>query len=628
MRVFLAEKPSLGRAIAAALDGQRQEFDGFIRVGPHDVVTWNFGHLLELAEPGYYDARWKKWSLTDLPIKVGADQWHLIPRDDAKKQLGVIRGLLSKAKLVVNAGDPDREGQMLVDEVLDYFRWSGETQRILIFDPTPAGVRKALAGMRPNREYRNLFDAAKCRSRADWLVGMNLTRAASTRIGLTASIGRVQTPTLALIVRRDREVGNHKASFFYTLDAHVSTASDSVVLTHSSDKARILDKAVADGIAKRLNGGMVELRVTETPFKEHAPLPHTLTSFHKAGEARYGWSAQKALNVLQALYEKALTTYPRTGCPYLPKAHAGRAVPIATAILDAGHAPAVNPLRDRMAPSPRVYDDSKVEEHHGIIPTGKLPGASLSADELAGWKMVAERFLMTLLPAYEAIKKEASFTFEEREFKTAGELPINASASWRVLEPKLGVDKQPIRPLQLSLNHGETGRGRVGPVEVKQGKTTPPKPYTESSLVEDLKSIHKFIEDPRIKAALKETAGIGTEATHASIIETLKLRRYVHEERTGRSKKSYLRSTTFGQYVIDNMPKALADPGVTAVWEQELDQIAKGLAQPAVFMEKIERYVGKQLERISASSFPEPPELPKAPVKKSAKRKPQKRKVV
>lgn len=623
MRLFIAEKPSLGRVIAATLAGNRggQEFEGFIRIGRDTVVTWCFGHLLELATPGHYDRRWEKWSIEHLPIEIGADKWQLVPKASAKKQLRTIRDLLTDASLVVNAGDPDREGQMLVDEVLEYFSWRGETKRILVQDTTPTGVSKALKGIRPNADFANLFAAAKCRARADWLVGLNLTRAASTRIGLTASIGRVQTPTLALIVRRDRAIENHKTSVFYTLEAHVATASDALVMLHEDASQRITDQKVAKGIASRLKGTQVELLVTEKPVTERAPLPHTLATFHKAGEERHGWSAKKALEVLQSLYEKQLTSYPRTGCPYLPADQASRALPTAQAILKAGHVPAAAAVADLMAPSKRVYNDAKVEEHHGLIPTGKLPGASLSQAEKQGWAIVSEQFLKSLLPDYKAARKEVSFEFEGRTFKSAGEQPINVEQSWRVLEPKVGVDKKPIKPLRIALGDGERGRARVGQANVKQGKTVPPKPYTEASLVADMKSIHKYIEDARLKAVLKETVGIGTEATHAAIIETLKDRQYITGKKPARGKIVYLSSTRFGCYLIDNTPGALADPGVTAAWEEELNRIAKGESKPEPFMERIGNYVSKHVQRIASTEFPEPPKLQQAPKKATRSRK-------
>lgn len=606
MRVFVAEKPSVARTIVEALPpAVRSKHAGFTRVGPDTIVTWCIGHLLELAPPSAYDAKWEKWDLATLPITVDPDRWQLVPRDGVKDQVKILRGLLQQATVVVNAGDPGREGQLLVDEVLHYCGYKGRVDRIVIRDPTAAGVRKSLQSLRPNAEFQNLYHAALCRSRADWLFGLNLTRALSKRIGLTASLGRVQTPTLALIVRRDLEIEGHASSKFYTLHAHVSTQADALVLSHEPKSDRITDAKEAKRIAAALSGQIVELRSTETPVTEGAPLPHILATFHEAGEAMYGWTAKKALEVLQELYEKKLVTYPRTECPYLPEDQMGAALPLATAIMGAGHFPAAKPCLPKMLPSKKVYNNAKLDEHHGVIPTSLLPGKDLDRTLLQGWQIIAERFLKSLMPDYVYAKKEVAFDFDGRTFKVLGETPINEAMSWRALEPRRGRDGNPIEPLKCSIPDGQTAKGRAGEVAVKEGKTTPPKPYTEATLIKDMRSIHLHVSDPRLAAMLKETTGIGTAATQEGIIETLKLRKYAKLEKSG--KRAFLRSTTFGRYIIANIPAALSDPGVTGAWEEQLNQIAKGTADAGQFMTRIDAFINKNLTRIVETDFPAPP---------------------
>lgn len=622
-RVIVAEKPSLARAIAAGIDGPRQSFDGYIRVGD-TIITHCFGHLYELADPGSYNPEWKKWSLETLPITLQRDRWRLIPRPDAKAQIGVIAKLLSNAKSVVNAGDPDREGQMLVDELLEELGWTGPTQRLLLHDTTPASVRKALASMKPNVEFAALYEAAKCRARADWLVGMNLTRAASQKMGLTASMGRVQTPALALVVRRDLAIEGHTSSAFYTLAADAANGYDTITLTHDTEHDRITDKALADGLAARLKGQTVNVSVTEKTITENAPMPHKLATFQKEAEARFGWTVAKALKALQAAYEQQLVSYPRTDCAYLPEEQARLAVPSVVRILGAGHFPQVKPLAAHLAPSGRVYDDKKVEQHHGLTPTSRLPDAGTPAtdDAYRAWLIVTEQFIKSLLPAYRATVKEASFIFEGRLFKATGEEPTNLAQSWRALEPKKGRDGEPILPLRTALGHGQSAPSRVTAVAVKQGKTTPPKPYTEATLVADMSAVHKFVDDPKIKGLLKENAGIGTPATQGSIIETLKQRGYLELTTMGRGKKLYLRSTRFGRYLIANMPRVLSDPGVTALWEEQLNAIAAGGASAEDFMARIDKYIAGNVARIVGTTFPDIPESdrPKKPAAKTGTR--------
>lgn len=617
MRLIIAEKPSLARSIAAGIDGPRQSANGYVRVGD-TTITHCFGHLYELAPPDAYRPAWKAWALETLPIAIEADEWLLLPRPSAEAQIRIIAGLLQQAASVVNAGDPDREGQMLVDELLESLRWNGPTQRLLLHDTTPVSVRKALASMKPNSEFKNLFVAAKCRSRADWLVGMNMTRAATKKIGITSHVGRVQTPTLALVVRRDLAIENHKASTFYTLAAHVASAADSVTLLHDTEHDRIIDKAIAASLAKALTGTCVTVAVTETPLTEHAPLPHKLATYQKVAESRHGWSATDALKALQTAYEAQIVSYPRTDCQYLPKEQAGLAVPCVTRILEAGHFPQVRAVAKHLAPAPRIYDDKKVEQHHGLTPTSKLPDRSTDPKAHQAWEIVTEQFIKSLLPSYTASVKEASFIHAGRTFKASGETPANTATSWRVLEPKKGRDGEPIKPMSLSLKDGEQATMRVSAVDVKQGKTTPPKPYTEASLIADMSAVHKFVDDPRIKAMLKETAGIGTAATQGATIEALKTRHYLALE--GRGKKKFIRSTLFGRYVVQHLPAVLCDPGITALWEEQLNNIANGTVRPEDFMTRISSYVNNNIARVKATSFPHvPPQSRPAPTKPQAR---------
>lgn len=607
MRLIIAEKPSLARVIASGIDGVQQRYDGYIQIGMDTVVTYCFGHLYELAMPHFYDMKWQKWDLSHLPIVIANDDWQILPKEDAKAQINVISTLLKGATQVINAGDPDREGQMLVDEVLEVLSWRGPTLRLLIHDPTPSSVRKALKAMQPNENFANLYASAKCRARADWLVGMNLSRAVSKRIGLTAHIGRVQTPTLALVVRRDLAIEGHQAGTFYTLQASVATKQDAFVLTHDTKHDRITDKAEANRIADEIRASVVTLNVSDKTVTEHAPLPFRLATFQKEAESRYGWTAVQALEALQSAYEKQLVSYPRTACAHLPEAQAGQAVPIIKAILKAGHFGNAVAALDLMKPSGRVYDDKKVGEHHGLTPTSIVPNLDAGTPAFKAWQLVTEQFIKSLLPWYTATVKEVSFVHAERVFKASGETPSNEAQSWRLLEPKRDRNGDPLAPLATALKDGESAQGRVGEVIIKQGKTTPPERYTEATLIADMENVHKFVADQRIKAALKENAGIGTAATQGATIETLKRRKYL--ELAGRGVKKHLRSTRLGRYLIEHAPAVLSDPGITALWEEQLDAIAKGKVNPNEFLARIDGYVLNNLTKIKATNFPEPPTI-------------------
>jgi DNA topoisomerase-3 len=600
MRLFIAEKPSLARAIAGGLGTITDKSETHIEVGS-DIVTWCFGHILEQAPPHAYDPSLKNWAMDPLPIRIPLDGWKLNVVDKAKRQYEAIGKLLRMADTVVNAGDPDREGQMLVDEVLEAHGWTGTTERLLVANATPSGVREAMKKLRPNADFRPLYEAAMCRARADWLVGMNFSRVVTLNIkhaqpgqlGPLVSIGRVQTPTLSLVVQRDRSIENHTAKHYYPLHAHVQTTQGGFVAVHDPKENRITDPKIAKQIAATLRGKSVAITMQNRQEKSNAPLPFILSTFSAACEDAFGWSAKESLEVLQSLYEKQLVTYPRTDCPYLPSDHAPQARRIAEAIAKTGLLPSrVDELLPLMSPKPEIYNDAKVEEHHGVIPTSRMPDESLPPKLRDAWRLVARRFLQTLLPALIKDVTEASFVHEERKFTSRGETELNTSASWKVFEPPK-EKREDVPPLRLN---GVVSQGDVRDVEIKKGTTSPPKRYTEATLIADMKTVGKYVEDERLKAILKETSGIGTAATHAAIIETLKSRGYIKLEGSGKAKN--IISTGFGRYLIDNLPKALHDPGITAAWEDMLNRIAKREADPGAFMTKIDAFVAKYVEHM------------------------------
>jgi len=603
MRLFIAEKPSLARSIAAGLGKITDKADTHLFVGD-DVITWCFGHILELAPPEAYDPELGKWTLESLPIRIPNAGWKLVVKSDAKQQFSAIGRLLKRASHVVNAGDPDREGQMLVDEVLDAHEWRGNTSRVLISNTTPEGVRQAIKKMEPNAKYRPLYEAAMCRSRADWLVGMNLTRAATKRIGPKTSIGRVQTPTLALVVARDLTIEGHTASNYYPLHAHVQTDAGGFVAVHDPKENRITDIKVAREIEAALTKKTVKLNTSRGQEKQGAPLPFMLSSFQSAAEQSYGWGAKESLQVLQSLYEAQLTTYPRTDCPYLPEEQAPMARKIATSIIQQGLVEGADSrLLAHMAPSKLVYNDKKVAEHHGIIHTGKEVPSTIAPKLRDGWILVARRFLQSLLPALTNDVIEVSFIHEERRFSAKRSDPVNLPESWLAIEPKKDVRYENVLPPSFAT---PVSSGVVVRLEIKTAKTAPPKRYTESTLIDDMKAVGKFVNDPRLKAILKETSGIGTAATHAAIIETLKDRGYIQVQ--GKGKVKTIISTPFGRYLIQNLPRELSDPGITALWEEQLNVVAKGEASPDAFMQRIDAYVGKYVAHIKGATFGPLPE--------------------
>lgn len=602
--LYLAEKPSLARAIAESLGKPALQRDpatgsGYYEISGSDIkVSWNYGHMLEQAPPGAYRSEWAKWHVRNLPYQLADSEWKLQRRAGAEAQLAVIERLLKEAKTVIHAGDPGREGQLIVDSLLNEFGWRGPTLRIKPTAVDQVSMKKILARQEDNAKYRNLYIAALCRQRADWLVGMNLTVAATKLLAndVKVPVGRVQTPTLALVVRRDLEIGQFSAKTFYRLMADVATGQGQcLTLTHNpGDEMRITDPAIANALVQRLQGSQQVLAVTQVKKKELSPLPFSLPTFQKAAEAALGLGAQESLETLQKLYDAKYVTYPRSDCQYLPaeqKTDAGR---IVRALLGHGF-PAIRPLASVMSPKDRVYDTSKTGEHHGIVPTGQIP-SGLTPALMAAWNLVATQFLLSLLPDYEYEETVVSFEFDGRKFSAKGEVPLNLDKSWRAAAPKAS-DEAAAQTVLPAVLDGE--QATVTTASAKEGKTTPPAHYTEASLIADMTSVAKYVSNPKLKEILKnkENPGIGTVATHASIIERLK------ESGMIEPKGKRIIATQFGRDVIAAMPPSLCDPGVTAAWEDALDRISKGEYPASEFMQRIDAFIARRIDDMRQSAI-------------------------
>ena len=587
MRLFIAEKPSLGKAIAAEL-GVTQTCQGYMVCG-NDVVTWCFGHLLEQYDPDDYNETWKLWRRSSLPMIPRG--WRLKPKKDALTQLQIINHLLSEAATVVNAGDPDREGQLLVDEVLEHFSYYGPVQRIWLASLDSRSIQKALATLKDNRDYANLRDSARARSQADWLIGMNATRAMtlrgkeSGRDGVL-SMGRVQTPTLALVVNRDREIAAFTPIDYLILQATLQHDAGmfSAIFKPSEtqpgldSEGRLVDGATAQGIMDAVRGknGIIT-SVTREKKKKPVPLPHCLSSLQKAASSKLGMTAQQVLDTAQSLYEKKLTTYPRTDCRYLPEEQFSDAARIITALSGVSGLEAVTAKADSALRGP-VWDTKKITAHHAIIPTGEEP-RSLTAQEKELYLMIAVQYFLQFYPPmlYEAQKILA--TIVETAWEARGRMIIEPG--WTGFAAEEDDEDAKKKEAEQSLpSVGNNDAVLCADVDALKKKTTPPSRFSEGSLIEAMANVHRFVSDASAKTVLKENEGLGTEATRASIIETLKGRKYI--EPNGKS----LVSTPLGQSLINMTPDVLKDPITTAEWEQRLEQIAHGETTLDAFMQE------------------------------------------
>ena len=586
MRLFIAEKPSLGRAIAAEL-GVTQNNPTFQICGS-DTVTWCFGHILEQYDPQDYDDNLRIWRRRDLPIIP--KEWKLRPKESALTQLQVINHLLSEAEMVVHAGDPDREGQLLVDEVLEHFHYTGPVQRIWLASLDSLSVQKALATLKDNRDYADLRDAARARSQADWLIGMNASRAMTIFGRETGhndgvlSLGRVQTPTLALVVQRDREIKAFVSVDYLILQASLqndagsfsATFKPSDTQTGLDSEGRLVDASIAQGIVDSVRGqtGIIT-SVTREKKKKPVPLPHCLSSLQKAASSKFGMTAQQVLDTAQSLYEKKLTTYPRTDCRYLPEEQFGDAARLITALSGVSGLEAVTAKADSALRGP-VWDTKKITAHHAIIPTGEEP-RSLTAQETNLYLMIAVQYFLQFYPpmSYEAQKIVVSIN--DTTWEARGRLILEPG--WTGVAAEEDEDAKKKEPEQSLPPVSSDTPVTCTDVDALKKKTTPPSKFSEGSLIEAMANIHRFVSDASAKATLKENEGRGTEATRASIIETLKGRKYI--EPSGKS----LVSTPLGQSLIDMTPDVLKDPVMTAQWEQRLEQIARDELTLDAFMQ-------------------------------------------
>lgn len=637
MRLFIAEKPSLARAIADVLPKPQSRGDGFIKCGENDYVTWCVGHLLEQAEPEAYNPIFKQWRLEHLPIIP--DKWQLIPRKDVAKQLKTVEKLIHQADELVNAGDPDREGQLLVDEVFSYANLSVEKRdqikRCLISDLNPSAVEKAVQKLQPNRNFIPLATSALARARADWLYGINMTRAYTIR-GRQAgyhgvlSVGRVQTPVLGLIVRRDFEIEHFQPKDFFEVVAHIqnekTTENSTALFTftalwqpskacedYQDEDGRVLSQSLAENVVKRITQQPAEvMEYSDKREKETAPLPYSLSALQIDAAKRFGLSAQEVLDICQRLYEThKLITYPRSDCRYLPEEHFAERMSVLNAI--STHAPAYRTLPDilNMEHRNRCWNDKKVEAHHAIIPTAKNRTVNLTQQELNIYTLIARQYLMQFCPDAEYRKSKitlniagGSFIAQARNLQTAG---------WKTLWGKEDNDEeQQEAPLPV-VKKGQILFCSKG--EIINKKTQPPKPFTDATLLSAMTGIARFVQDKELKKILRETDGLGTEATRAGIIELLFKRGFLYK------KGKNIHSSEAGRILIQALPDIATQPDMTAHWESQLTGISQKQTSYQQFMETLTQMLPDLVRYVNFNALRRLSSVKKTITKKTARKK-------
>ncbi|WP_290703606.1 DNA topoisomerase III [Amphritea sp.] len=593
MILYIAEKPSLARAIAEVLPRPHKKQDGYIELGNGDCVSWCLGHLLEQADPADYNPDFKPWRFEHLPIIP--DEWKLKPRSKTRSQLTVLRRLIRQSKQLVHAGDPDREGQLLVDEVINYLGASATkkrtAQRVLISDLNPKAVTTALNNLKSNSDFIPLSTSALARSRADWIYGINLTRAYSIqgrKAGYNGvlSVGRVQTPLLGLVVRRDNEIDGFVSKPFFEVQAVVETeAGESFKARwkpsescqpHQDEEGRVLNQKLAENVITRIKGELAELvKLTQKRKRENAPLPFSLSALQIEAAKRFGMSAKEVLDTCQALYERhKLLTYPRSDCRYLPEEHHAQAADVVNAIT-ANHQK-LKEFLPQITVSRRssAWNDKKVSAHHAIIPTTRQANlAVLSQQESQLYELVSRYYLAQFMAPYEYDDTRVELKIAGGEFiATAHQTQISG---WKQLLSSSEA-KQSTLPL---LKEGQSLRCTDALLEEKN--TQPPKYFTDATLLAAMTGISRYVTDSEIRKVLKETDGLGTEATRAGIIELLFTRNFIQRE--GKT----IRSTAVGRALVDCLPDSATTPDMTALWESELSRISQQETSYSHFMQPL-----------------------------------------
>lgn len=603
--LVIAEKPSVGRDLTRALPGAFAKHEGYLESDTH-VVTWAVGHLVQLAEPDEYDAKYKKWRMADLPIVP--DRFKLVVRDErSRKQMTVITRMLKRDDVsdVINACDAGREGELIFAWTFEKAGAKKPVQRLWLSSMTSKAIKDAFASLRPASEFDRLEQAARSRSEADWIVGMNATRAATIRLRSSfdgaVSLGRVQTPTLAIIARREEEIRAFVPEPYWLVDATFETVDDPRRYSgryHAGAQPRLKTAEEAEAIVAAVRGGQGTItKLEKTKRSEKAPLLYDLTSLQREANTRFGFSARRTLAAAQRCYEEhKVLTYPRTNSRFLPSDMIPEIKPIAGLVgthREYAKASAYVTGLD-VLPLGRVINDAKVTDHHAIIPTNsehKLD--KLSDDDRRIYDMVTRRFLAVFHPDAVFENTRLETTVLEHVFRTRGRVLLEAG--WRGvygegLDERSGDDDEGGDQQLPKLTQGEN----VGVLDVASEEkiTQPPRRYSDASLLAAMETAGKLVDDEELREAMKDS-GIGTPATRAAIIERLIDVGYV--ERDGRS----LVCTEKGLGVIRLLGEhALTSPSLTGDWEHRLSRIEEGTEARSKFMADIAEFANSTVHEL------------------------------
>ncbi|EIB11360.1 DNA topoisomerase 3, partial [Campylobacter jejuni] len=611
MRLFIAEKPELGRAIAEGLDGNYKSGEGYIQKGDN-IVTWAFGHILELAKPEEYDEKYKLWKLEDLPLPI--KEFKYLPKKESKKQLKIICDLIHSDKItsIVNCGDADDEGQILIDEIVQYSKTSKPVFRVLINDLTPKAVKEEIAKIKPNADFKGMSERGFARSQADWIVGINLTRAYTIMARKNGyegvlSVGRVQTPILSLIVNRDKEFENFKSIDYYSLLGDFNI-NNNTIKARLKTEDKILDENLAKEIKKSCENQNAKINLKIENKKEYPPLPYNLLVLQAECAKLFGFSPDKTLEITQNLREKhKAITYNRSDCQYLPETMFEQAPNILNIIKE--NLNSNDEIQALIASSDltiksKAFNDANISAHYGIIPTQNKISSQLTQDELVVYNLIAKRFIIQFFHPREYQTTTINLEVNQRIFTATQNKTTKSGfrSLWQNIdsEEEQENNENDINDLSI-LKNGDIAKCSLIQIEKKQTK---PRPYyTMTTLLKDLNSVAKYVSDERIKKLLiekdkdkkGESGGIGTPATRSNHIKTLIEREYIE---VSKDKKQIIKSTKKGRDLIKLSPKSLITPDMTALWFEQQKMIEISELRREQFLEEITKEVISEIQRI------------------------------
>jgi DNA topoisomerase-3 len=616
MIVCIAEKPSVARDIARII-GANSSRDGYME-GNGYQVTWTFGHLCTLKEPGDYTAAWKPWALTQLPMVPQRFGIKLIDDNGIKKQFAIIERLMQAADGIVNCGDAGQEGELIQRWVMQKAQAKCPVKRLWISSMTDEAIREGFANLKDQQDYQPLYLAGLSRAIGDWLLGMNATRLYTLKYGQNRqvlSIGRVQTPTLALIVNRQKEIENFKPEPYWVL---ATVYRDT---TFTATKGKFTSKEEGEKAFATIEGKPFTVtKVEKKEGKEQPPQLYDLTSLQVDCNRKYGFSAEQTLNLIQALYERKLTTYPRVDTQYLSDDIYPKCPQTMNGLYQtkfngvAPYAELIKPIGGKpLKKSKRVFDTSKVTDHHAIIPTGVIP-SSLNPVEQKVYDLVARRFIAVFLPdckfSTTTVLGEVKGEEETVEFKVTGKEILDPG--WRVVLGKASEKSENSEYSENSENAEKAEKAaeaeeRTLPTFVKgesgdhkptltEKWTTPPPYYNEASLLRAMETAGKFVEDETLRAAMKEN-GIGRPSSRASIIETLFKRHYIKRDR------KRLIATPTGIELIDLIREELLKScELTGIWEKKLRDIEHQKYDAKQFIDELKVQVTEIVQEVMADN--------------------------